>query len=45
MCTVLRSSSRNRGTHKRFATFPIPHPFIEVLGMIPAELRRRPANI
>ena len=30
---------------KRFETFPMPHPFREVLGMIPAELRRRPANI
>src|SRR3954452_20303587 len=30
---------------KRFETFPMPHPFIEVLGMIPAELRRRPAKI
>jgi menaquinone-dependent protoporphyrinogen IX oxidase len=30
---------------KRFETFPMPHPFLEVLGMIPAELRRRPAKI
>jgi len=30
---------------KRFETFPMPHPFVEVLGMIPAELRRRPAKI
>ena len=30
---------------KRFETFPMPHPFREVLGMIPAELRRRPAKI
>jgi hypothetical protein len=29
----------------RFTTFPMPHPFREVLGMIPAELRRRPAAI
>jgi hypothetical protein len=30
---------------KRFEVFPMPHPFAEVLGMIPAELRRRPAKI
>src|SRR3954454_22157337 len=30
---------------KRFETFPMPHPFREVLGMVPAELRRRPAKI
>jgi hypothetical protein len=30
---------------KRFDTFPMPRPFLEVLGMIPAELRRRPAKI
>jgi hypothetical protein len=30
---------------KRFETFPMPHPFREVLGMIPAELRRPPAKI
>jgi hypothetical protein len=30
---------------KRFSQFPMPHPFLEVLGMIPAELRRRPASI
>jgi menaquinone-dependent protoporphyrinogen IX oxidase len=29
----------------RFREFPMPHPFREVLGMIPAELRRRPAAI
>jgi hypothetical protein len=29
----------------RFSQFPMPHPFLEVLGMIPAELRRRPAEI
>jgi len=29
----------------RFAEFPMPHPFLEVLGMIPAELRRRPGTI
>ena len=29
----------------RFSQFPMPHPFLEVLGMIPAELRRRPAKI
>jgi hypothetical protein len=29
----------------RFRQFPMPHPFLEVLGMIPAELRRRPAKI
>ena len=29
----------------RFEIFPMPHPFREVLGMIPAELRRRPAKI
>jgi menaquinone-dependent protoporphyrinogen IX oxidase len=28
-----------------FAVFPMPHPFWEVLGMIPAELRRRPGKI
>ncbi len=28
-----------------FKEFPMPHPFLEVLGMIPAELRRRPAKI
>jgi hypothetical protein len=30
---------------KRFEVFPMPHPLVEVLGMIPAELRRRPAKI
>src|ERR1700712_5107100 len=30
---------------ERFKEFPMPHPFLEVLGMIPAELRRRPAQI
>jgi hypothetical protein len=30
---------------KRFKTFPMPHPFREVVGMIPAEARRRPAQI
>src|ERR1035441_9583696 len=29
----------------RFKEFPMPHPFREVLGMILAELRRRPAQI
>jgi hypothetical protein len=29
----------------RFKTFPMPHPFREVLGMIPAELPRKPAKI
>jgi len=30
---------------KRFSEFPMPRPFLEVVGMIPAELRRRPAKI
>jgi hypothetical protein len=30
---------------ERFKTFPMPHPFREVLGMIPAELRRKPGKI
>lgn len=30
---------------RRFREFPMPHPFVEVLGMIPAEARRRPARI
>jgi hypothetical protein len=30
---------------KRFEEFPMPRPFLEVVGMIPAELRRRPAQI
>jgi hypothetical protein len=30
---------------ERFKSFPMPHPLLEVLGMIPAELRRRPAQI
>src|SRR3954453_1237326 len=30
---------------KRFTTFPMPHPFREVLGMIPAEFLRRPGKI
>ncbi len=30
---------------KRFRQFPMPRPFREVVGMIPAELRRRPAQI
>jgi menaquinone-dependent protoporphyrinogen IX oxidase len=30
---------------KRFSQFPMPRPFLEVVGMIPAELRRRPAQI
>jgi hypothetical protein len=29
----------------RFNQFPMPHPFREVVGMIPAELRRRPGEI
>src|SRR3954447_15716182 len=29
----------------RFKHFPMPHPFREVVGMIPAELRRRPGEI
>jgi hypothetical protein len=29
----------------RFKTFPMPRPLLEVVGMIPAELRRRPAQI
>lgn len=29
----------------RFKTFPMPHPLREVLGMIPGELRRKPAQI
>ncbi len=29
----------------RFKTFPMPHPFLEVLGMIPAELRRKAGKI
>lgn len=33
------------GYAKRFAVFPIPHPFLEVSGMIAAELRRRPGQI
>jgi hypothetical protein len=30
---------------QRFRDFPMPHPFREVLGMIPAELRRKPGKI
>ena len=30
---------------KRFREFPMPRPFLEVVAMIPAELRRRPAKI
>src|ERR1022692_4049144 len=30
---------------KRFQHFPMPRPFLEVVAMIPAELRRRPAKI
>ena len=30
---------------KRFSQFPMPRPFMEVVAMIPAELRRRPAKI
>jgi hypothetical protein len=29
----------------RFKAFPMPRPFLEVVGMIPAELRRRPGKI
>ncbi len=29
---------------KRFTEFPMPHPFREVVGMIPAELRRKPGR-
>src|SRR4051812_31880937 len=29
----------------RFTEFPMPHPFREVLGMIPAELSRKPGKI
>jgi flavodoxin len=29
----------------RFEEFPMPHPLVEVLGMIPAELRRKPGKI
>jgi menaquinone-dependent protoporphyrinogen IX oxidase len=30
---------------KRFEEFPMPRPFLEVVGMIPAEMRHRPAQI
>src|SRR4051812_41332280 len=30
---------------KRFSTFPMPHPFREVFGMIPAELRHATGEI
>jgi len=30
---------------KRFQTFPMPRPFLEVLGMIPAEFLRKPGKI
>ena len=30
---------------ERFKTFPMPRPFLEVLGMIPAEFLRRPGKI
>ncbi len=30
---------------KRFKQFPMPRPFLEVVAMIPAELKRRPAKI
>jgi hypothetical protein len=30
---------------ERFKEFPLPHPFRELAGMIPAEARRRPAKI
>jgi menaquinone-dependent protoporphyrinogen IX oxidase len=30
---------------ERFKTFPMPRPLLEVVGMIPAELRRRPGKI
>jgi menaquinone-dependent protoporphyrinogen IX oxidase len=30
---------------ERFRVFPMPHPFREVVGMIPAEVRRRPGKI
>jgi hypothetical protein len=30
---------------ERLKTFAMPKPFLEVVGMIPAELRRRPAQI
>jgi flavodoxin len=30
---------------ERLKVFPMPHPFREVVGMIPAELRRRPGKI
>src|SRR4051812_29676877 len=30
---------------RRFREFPMPHPFREVLGMIPAQARHRPASI
>lgn len=30
---------------KRFEEFPMPRPFLELVGMIPAELRHRPAQI
>jgi hypothetical protein len=30
---------------ERFKTFPFRHPFLTVVGMIPAELRRKPAEI
>src|SRR4051812_25539455 len=29
----------------RFASFPMPHPFRELVGVIPAQVRRRPATI
>jgi hypothetical protein len=33
------------GYADRFKEFPMPHPFRELVGMIPAESRRRPAQI
>ena len=30
---------------ERFKVFPMPHPYREVVGMIPAELRRKPGKI
>jgi multimeric flavodoxin WrbA len=43
--TAARLEFEDKRYEGRFETFPMPHPFREVLGMIPAELSRKPEKI
>ena len=43
--TLARIEFTDPRYEKRFKQFPMPKPFLEVVAMIPAELRHRPAQI